>query len=122
MMKPILTEEVFCKAIDSIEEYWNTIQKMEEIMGIDFCNSIIIKPIDSFLDFISEITAYEREDWENDITYYCWELNFGKNWRPGTIYDKDGNDIPLRNSKDLWNMVRVHLQEKKEKMEETNGN
>lgn len=39
------------------------------------------------------------------IDYFVYDLDFGKNWEPGTITDEDGKDIPLKTIKDLYNLL-----------------
>lgn len=38
------------------------------------------------------------------ISYYCWEKNFGRNSKL-KVTDKDGKEISLVSSEDLWNIL-----------------
>lgn len=44
----------------------------------------------------------DKDEW---ISYYCWDLDFGRNWETGMVWDKDGNDIPLVTPDDLYDML-----------------
>lgn len=41
-----------------------------------------------------------------DISYFCYELDFGKKWKPGMVtdQDKDGNeiDVDFSSAEKLW--------------------
>ena len=41
----------------------------------------------------------------NDLSYFCYELDFGNNWTEGLVHDEEGNDIKLQSPEDLWNYL-----------------
>ena len=62
-------------------------------------------------DSFYEVDEHKRDPyWCDDITYYMWELDFGKKWAPGMVTFED-KDIPLRNSSDLWELICSNLEE-----------
>ena len=104
-MKVELTEEKFCKIIDRIEEYWRTVQELEEKYSIDIWESFSSRLADAIQDFLTKIIYdYDEEDM-HDIAYYMWELDFGRKWESGCYTFDDGTDIPLRNSHELWKVI-----------------
>lgn len=48
---------------------------------------------------------FNEEDKEEWISYFCFDLDFGKKWKSGTITAKDGTDIKLENIEDLYNLL-----------------
>jgi len=38
-----------------------------------------------------------NSDITDDVSYFCFELNFGKDWKPGSVIDKDenGNEVEV---------------------------
>ena len=38
------------------------------------------------------------------ISYFCWEKDFGRN-ESLKVTNKKGEEIPLKTSEDLWNML-----------------
>lgn len=40
----------------------------------------------------------------DDISYFCWELEFGKEWEPGMV-EVDGKDVKLQTIEDLWEFI-----------------
>lgn len=102
-----ITKENFCILIDNIEKYYRFLETLEKVSQIDFTNSPFYSFPNQVSHFLVELFFYSRDPYcINDIDYYMWELDFGKKWKPGTI-TVDGNDIPLRNSKDLWNILTL---------------
>jgi len=43
----------------------------------------------------------------DDLGYFVYELEFGEKWKEGVVTDVDGNDIPLKNSSDLYDLLIV---------------
>ena len=104
-MKVDLKKETFCKAVDSIEKYWRTLEKISNLgLNIYECEDIT-SIADRFSDFLSELLELEQNDvFGDDIQYYMIELDFGKKWKQGMV-TLDGKDIKLQNSQDLWDLI-----------------
>ena len=45
-------------------------------------------------------------DKDNWISYFVFDLDFGKKWKPGMITEKDGTDIVLKSSEDLYEYLK----------------
>lgn len=104
-----LTKESFCGLIDEIENHYRKIRQIEDIIGIDLVETEAFDLLYKTVNFLTNLVYTEEELKESggfdDISYYIWELDFGKNWYPGDVTDINGKDIPLKNSKDLWNIL-----------------
>lgn len=104
-----LTKESFCGLIDEIENHYRNIEEIEDIIGINLVEAKTFDLFDKIINFLTDLFYTEEElkecDGFDDISYYMWKLNFGKNWRLGTVTDVNGKDIPLKNSEDLWNIL-----------------
>lgn len=48
---------------------------------------------------------FGEKDFEEWIDYFIFSLGYGKNWKPGLIKDKDGNDIPLQTPEQLYDIL-----------------
>lgn len=59
------------------------------------------------MDLLEEI----MDDRLGDISYFCIEMEFGKNYSPGSIVNKDGTEIDLSTADKLYD----YLVEQKEK-------
>lgn len=106
----IITKEEFCKIIDSVRDYWDTLTKLNKLLDTNIVESKLSSFMDTSLEFLNNLlydkdTADKRDvNYINDIDYYCWELDFGRKYKPG-VYKIDNMDIPLKNSEDLWNLI-----------------
>lgn len=95
-----MTKENFSELINAVKNHSEYIWNLYKDYGIDFVNSPV-------MEIENEITKYlkaqfdDKFDW---ISYWMWELNFGENWKPGTVTE-NGNDIPLKTIDDLWNLL-----------------
>lgn len=50
---------------------------------------------------------YAFKDKDGWISYFVYDLEFGKKWHKKCITDKDGKDIPLKNANDLYNLIKI---------------
>lgn len=104
-----LTKESFCGLIDEIENHYRKIRQIEDIIGIDLVETEAFDLLYKTVNFLTNLVYTEEELKESggfdDISYYAWELDFGKNWLSGMVTNKDGKNIPLKNSEDLWNIL-----------------
>lgn len=51
------------------------------------------------------LLADATNDVNDDIAYWLYELDCGKEYKPGMVTDENGIDIPLRTPEDLWNLL-----------------
>ncbi len=59
------------------------------------------KLIDDMIEILTDVMG-DEDGW---IEYFCYELDFGKENYRLKAYDKDDNEIPLANAKDLYNLL-----------------
>ena len=45
------------------------------------------------------------DDTDHWISYYLYELECGRSWKPGIIKNKNGEDISLKTAEDLYNLL-----------------
>lgn len=95
-----MTKENFSELINAVKSHSEYIWNLYKDYGIDFVNSPV-------MEIENEITKYLKAQFDDKcdwINYWMWELNFGENWKPGTVTE-NGNDIPLKTIDDLWNLL-----------------
>ena len=97
------------------EKYMNAVHKDYRWMDLvtDALNSdVLYENLNSqyfLLDLMTDIFE-DKEDW---IGYYIFELNWGEEYEPGMVKDKDGNDVPLATLEDLYNILTKEKEETK---------
>ena len=62
-----------------------------------FESGIIDDLVGNIVALLEEVMHDKEDGW---ISYWCWELDFGRKWKPGTITD-EGRDIKLQTIADL---------------------
>lgn len=60
---------------------------------------------------VLDILAAIFEDESDWISYYCFELDFGKRYEPGCV-KKDGKNVPLATLEDLYNLLLKNYQDR----------
>lgn len=101
-----LTKEQFCSAVDAYQKMNDEELIISNSLGIT--EWLPQNWLDNYYSLLTELCEFKDEDYDNcygtDLDYYCFELDFGRNWSPGMV-TIDGKDIPLRNAEDLWNYI-----------------
>lgn len=103
----MIDKELFCKTIDnmrSVNEYHDGLneffRKRSDVEGYLFQPDCMIDVI-NLLHFI--FGDADEEEW---IDYYCFELDFGKKWKPGNVTWVDTRqDIKLQTAEDLYELL-----------------
>lgn len=54
--------------------------------------------------------AFGTLDDDEWISYFCFEMDFGRKWKPGTIAGRDGTDLRLSSAEELYDYL-VSLRE-----------
>ena len=100
-----MNKELFIEAIDFIRELNVEENKFNDLMtSIDseFGGGFIHN---KSINYITGLLKALVNDENDCISYYCWELDFGKKYEEGTVTEEDGTPIPLATSEDLWNII-----------------
>lgn len=59
-----------------------------------------------YIIFLLEHIFCDKSHW---ISYFIYDLDCGKGWKPGTIIDSFGNDIKLKTVQDLWKLLQENM-------------
>ena len=61
----------------------------------------------AFVELLEEACGIKEDSWGySDISYFAYELDYGKKWKPGTITEADGTDIKMETAEDLWDYIQ----------------
>lgn len=89
--------EQFKGFLDKIVKSNKKIERISELLGgvealyETSCMDEAIRMLEILCDDDSEM-----------ISYWAWELDFGRKWKPGCVTDSDGTDIKLETAEDLY--------------------
>lgn len=100
----LLTKEEFVKYLNEIKKVFDFDEGINDLFySVDRDNFIQFPSlVEEVIALIKLCIGGDKSDW---IGYYCWELNFGKNWKCGMITSRNGKDIKLETIDDLWNLL-----------------
>lgn len=98
-----ISKENFIKYIDKLKE----LRQIENDLNSagrkleDFCISFADHE-QLIIDILTDVFDDEAPGW---ISYFIYDLSFGAVWYEGCVTEKDGVDIPLGNTGDLYNLL-----------------
>jgi hypothetical protein len=102
----VFTKYDFISAIEALQKQYEHDQKCSDAMEVIFPNDFISGYDNHWLtNKLVELLENNMNDSEEWISYFLYELDFGKKWKPGTVTEGD-KDIPLRNAEDLYDLLR----------------
>lgn len=108
----MISKELFCEVIEDAqktEDYQNWLNEQLHAKGVEGC---IFQP--SCVDSVIKLLGIHFEDYDlNDmISYFCFDLNYGRKWKSGMITEKDGSDINLSSSSYLYDYLIKMIKKK----------
>ena len=105
----MLTKKVFCDTIEFMKQRTSSIEELNKLFSKEFEDSCFYPYFkwEAQMRKVLSDSMCDRGDWVN---YYCWELDFGEKWEPGTVTEKDGTDIPMKTSEELYNFLLKEYQ------------
>ena len=103
----LLNKEEFVKIISEF-------QKQQEFLHSIYVASDglvdlyeIVGPYETIArELLVRMYSDEEAEW---ISYFMYELDFGKRYHAGSIQDEFGNPIPLATAEDLWEFLMYNL-------------
>ena len=105
----MITKEVFLKLMTELESLIDAADAVEEsfkAISPDWERPQLFGRWQELaVDAIAAACDGDRGGW---ISYWLYECN-RKPMRKGSITDKDGNDVPLRNMGDLYNLTAEYV-------------
>lgn len=106
-----MTKEYFCLFIQNIEMLHNDQRRIEDALdlildGRPICN--IGGDLETFIVKYLEKEMEDKFDWISDFIY---ELEFGKNYKPEMITEKDGSNIDLSTAEKLYDVLFSEMED-----------
>lgn len=100
----VLSKEEFVyymKEVKKVDEFNDKLNTLFSKYGADGC---VFLPTcaDTVLTLLHRIMEDTEEDW---ISYFCFELDFGKKYKPGTVLDSNGAEINLSTIDSLYDFL-----------------
>ena len=105
----IMSKESFCQVIDNYKSMWDFTDEMNDLFDKYKMDGNIYPPMctETVIDLL-EFIFNDENQW---ISYWVWELSFGKDYEDGYVKDKDGSNIPLKTAEDLYDLLVRNMKE-----------
>jgi len=91
----------FIKELQSIELDIEGVHKALQKLDPDF-GGFYLSRVNTLIVKLLQESVNDQEEW---ISYWIYELDYGKKWRKGTVTDKNKKDIKLQTAEDLYNYI-----------------
>lgn len=106
-MNAPMTFEKFKKYMNAVKKDYDYMDQVSDALNSDFLYENI-----HGASYVLDILSGVFHDGENDnIGYFCFELDWGKNYKPGVITEDDGTIVPLATLEDLYNLLVAELKD-----------
>lgn len=108
----IMSKESFCRVMDNYKSMWNFTDDMNEVFKKYNCDGEVFPPMctETVIDLL-EFIFNDKNQW---ISYWIFELDFGKDYEDGYVKDEHGEVIPLKATEDLYDLLVRNMKESKE--------
>lgn len=101
-MDNILSKEKFIATINGLKDYDVFENELNDLIRKYGEGYVILSDV-SFLLINTLEKMYEDDNgW---ISYFCYELEFGRKYKPGMIKESNGDEIKLQTPEDLYNFL-----------------
>lgn len=100
----VVTYKDFCiylRRIKAIFDFESELAKLSKPTDKDEFTLFYPTMIDDVVDLLEMIMNDLENHW---ISYFIYDLNFGEKYKKGDV-TVDGDEYPLRNVKDLWELL-----------------
>ena len=121
MKKFLISREEFVKCIDRLREATDLVDKIDDIMREsrdnienDFMNaaSLQITHEQIVIDLLEKLT--HDDEIYSDISYFIYELDYGREYEPGMIKDNDGNELDFSTAGSLYDYLSKNYVESRD--------
>ena len=107
----MLTRKQFKEVLDELKQLCaieDEIDRALKLLSPDFSGFGLEKPISLILKTLEY--AMDDEEW---ISYWIYDMEWGKKARLGTVTEKDGTNIPIKTINDLYDVLTAETGEPK---------
>ena len=107
--KAVLTKDEFVNVVNDYKRIFDFSDDLNDVFDKYGCDGNVFPPLGE--DTIIRLLEFIFNDSHGWISYWCWELDFGKSFEDGDIVDEDGNNICLKTPEDLYELLIKNMKE-----------
>ena len=114
-----MTKEVFVETINFMKTRFDNEIVINNYLTAEFGDAIFYPYSNYEVQMVKvlEDIFHDTGEW---ISYYIYELDFGRKWEPGCVTE-DGKDIPLSTPEELYDMLAYNLDDKIQELKKENA-
>ena len=105
----MITKEEFVAIIDEVEQVHKYSDSLNHFFHQNNVQGYLFQPNCTETALRLLHLMFKQADTDEWISYFCYELNFGRKWKEGTVKDRDGADIKLQTPEDLYDFLRSNM-------------
>ena len=105
MKEGIVSREIFTEVIEEVQKSYDYQEGLNNFFEKNSVDGYIYQPdcICAVIKLLHNI--FIEKDTNEWISYFCFEINFGRKYKEGLVLDKDGKNINLSTIDDLYNLL-----------------
>ena len=105
MSKDIITKEYFNEIMESIKKTYKYQEGLNDYFSKNGVDGYIYQPdcIDTLIKLLHNV--FGEKDINERISYFCFELDFGRKYKEGLVKDEFGKNITLETYDDLYTLL-----------------
>lgn len=105
MNKDIITKEYFNEIMSDIKNTYKYQEGLNDYFSKNGADGYIYQPdcVDTTMKLLHNI--FKEKDADEWISYFCFELDFGRKYKDGLVKDEFGKIIPLATFDDLYTLL-----------------
>lgn len=109
-----MNKQLFTKCIEQLKAHREKSDKICTLLDSLSGETNCFYPFDDEDSLIFDVLrdAYSEDIVENDIAYFCYELEFGGKWTSGCVTE-NGEDVRLETIDDLYEVCEATLKNSK---------
>lgn len=102
MSKMIISKEYFNEIMENVKNTYKYQEGLNDYFSKNGADGYIYQPdcIDTTMKLLHNI--FGEKDINEWISYFCFELDFGRKYKEGLVKDEFGKNIPLATFDDLY--------------------
>lgn len=98
-----LNKEQFTQLLGGLKQIYEKEDKINRILSELYDGSLLFFP--TLENELCEYLTQTFHDTQNLIYYFISDLDFGKEWKPGLLKDRNNNEIPLATTEELYDLL-----------------
>lgn len=100
-----MNRELFTEVIEEIKKTYDYQEGLNRYFEKNDVDGYLYQPdcICAIMKLLHYIFGEkDKNEW---ISYFCFELNFGRKYKEGSVLDENGKNIPLETVDDLYDIL-----------------